>query len=336
METTTAPAADFPARVASFTLPDSHYLARVNVLVRVQAQCSTDGMTTHSNPISHDVTTRRPRDPSRYYQVGPTPFYATRYDQRFSYGLYVPTGYARQAEEPLPLVVVMHGTGRAAEAYRDAFAEFAEQYRCLIVAPLFPAGIGDPGDLHNFKFIEYEGIRFDDILLSILDEVQERYHVAADRFSLFGFSGGGQFAHRFFYLHPDRLTAVSIGAPGRITMLDPQQRWWLGTADFEERFGRSIDLEAMRRVRVQLVVGAQDTETWEINNRGGSNWMDGADAIGRTRVERLQALSKNLDELGVANRLDLVPGVAHRGLLVIPAVQDFLASVLTEQRATAG
>ena len=33
------------------------------------------------------------------------------------------------------------------------------------------------------------------------------------RFALFGYSGGGHFVHRFFMLHPQRLWALSIGAP---------------------------------------------------------------------------------------------------------------------------
>src|SRR5690606_1815600 len=111
-----------------------------------------------------------------------------------------------------------------------------------------PAGIIDPHDLHNYKFIEYEGIRFDLALLSMVEEVSERYNVHSDRFYLHGFSGGGQFAHRFLYLHPERLAAVSIGAPGRITELDDSKKWWLGTGGMAERFGIEISIDAIREV----------------------------------------------------------------------------------------
>jgi hypothetical protein len=114
---------------------------------------------------------------------------------------------------------------------------------------------------------------------------------------------------------------VSIGAPGRITQLDDSLPWWLGTADFEERFGIPIDLPALRRVPVQMVVGSQDTETWEINNVGGPNWMDGVEKTGRTRLERIETLRRNFEERGIEVRFDVVPGAAHRGTEVIPAVQ---------------
>jgi pimeloyl-ACP methyl ester carboxylesterase len=267
------------------------------------------------------------RHPQDFYRTGRTTVFAAGGDQRFSYCAHVPAGHGRETA-PLPLVVVQHGTGRTAAEYRDAFSEFAERHRCVVLAPLFPAGLVDPDDLHNFKFIEYRGIRFDRALLDIVEEAGERFNAATGRFFLQGFSGGGQFAHRFLYLHPERLAGVSIGAPGRITRLDPELPWWLGTGDFAERFGRAPDLDAMREVPVQMVVGEEDTETWEIDNPGGSNWMDGVQDTGRTRIERLRTLCADFERGGLLVRFDLVPGVAHDGMGVLHVVQDFLADLL--------
>ena len=70
-----------------------------------------------------------------YYNSGPTPFYACAYDQRFSYCLYVPelptSGRYR-------LIVLIHGTNRPAERYRDRFAAFGKEHGAIIMAPLFP------------------------------------------------------------------------------------------------------------------------------------------------------------------------------------------------------
>ncbi|SDS08897.1 PHB depolymerase family esterase [Microlunatus soli] len=274
------------------------------------------------------MTDTKVKDTRNFYRTGATPLFACRSDQRFSYCLYVPHAH-RDATEPLPLVVIMHGTGRMAPQYRDAFADFAEQHDCVVLAPLFPAGIDDPDDLHNFKFIEYHGIRFDLIMLDMVDEVSERYRVNGRRFLLHGFSGGGQFTHRMLYLHPDRLAAASIGAPGRITRLDPDTAWWLGTRDLGERFGRSVDTAAIREVPVQMIVGDQDVETWEINNPGDSNWMPGVEATGDTRIARLQTLQRDFEAHDIAVRFDLVPGIAHDGLGVLPTVQEFFTDVLS-------
>ncbi|MQA02835.1 MAG: alpha/beta hydrolase [Streptosporangiales bacterium] len=253
--------------------------------------------------------------------------FASRTDQRFSYCLYVP--HHRDGDpQRYPLIVIQHGTGRTAGQYRDAMADFCEAHRCVVLAPLFPAGIVDPDDLHNFKFIAYRDIRFDLVLLDMVDQVADRFPVDAGRFLLHGFSGGGQFTHRFLYLHPHRLAAASIGAPGRITELDDGKPWWLGTHGFADRFGAPPDLDAIRQVPVQLVVGAEDVETWEINNPSDTNWMDGVEQTGSTRIERLQTLRRNYEGHGIAVRFDLVDGVAHEGTLVLPTVSAFFADVL--------
>ena len=268
-------------------------------------------------------------DPVGFYSAGATTIFASRYDQRFSYCLYVPTAHSPDGPA-VPLVVLQHGTGRRGPQYRDNFADWAEAHGCLVLAPLFPAGIDDPDDLHNFKFIRYGDIRFDHVLLAMVDEVAARFNVAADRFLLHGFSGGGQFVHRFGYLHADRLAGLSIGAPGRITYLDPDRPWWTGISTFSDEFGHPPRIEELRRVPVQMVVGADDVETWEINNPGGSNWMDGADAHGVTRIERLRALRDNFTEHGIAVRFDLVPGVGHEPMRVLEPVKDFFATILRE------
>jgi poly(3-hydroxybutyrate) depolymerase len=262
-------------------------------------------------------------DPVEYYHSGPTAFFASQRDQRFSYCLYVP-GVHRTATAPLPLTVVVHGTQRMAERYRDAYRGFAEEHETVVLAPLFPAGIGEPGDLHGFKRLSFRGIRFDRVLLDIVDEVAQRYRVDATRFALHGFSGGGQFVHRFAYLHAHRLSALSIGAPGRVTRIDPRVPWWPGTADLRERFGVDLDLDALRTVPVQMIVGAEDTETWEIAEPGVA-------AGGDTRVERLTSLRDNFEAHGIGVRLDVVPGLAHRGLQLQPTVQEFFAGVLADR-----
>jgi poly(3-hydroxybutyrate) depolymerase len=281
------------------------------------------------------MTTRQPVQPrstAEHFRRGRTAVFASRYDQRFSYCLYVPGDLG---PEKAPLVVVQHGSERNFLLYRDHLAGFAEEHRAVVLAPLFPAGIEDPDDLHNYKFIGYRGIRFDEVLLAMVEEVAQTYPIDPEAFYLHGFSGGGQFAHRFSYLHPDRLAGVSIGAPGRVTLLDDDLPWWLGTADIEHRFGRPVDLAALRRVPVLMVVGDQDVDTWEITNPGDPNWMDGTEQTGETRVDRLRTLERNFVEHGIEVRFVLVPGVGHRGSLVLPPVRDFFAELIAARRKAA-
>jgi poly(3-hydroxybutyrate) depolymerase len=268
-----------------------------------------------------------------YYGFGRTTMFACQFDQRFSYCLYVPASYDEDGDTVYPLAVVVHGTNRPAQEYRDAFVEFAEREQCVIVAPLFPAGIIEPGELSSYKFIKFHDIRFDHVLLAMIDEIAETYRVNRERFLLHGFSGGGHFAHRFFFLHPHRLLGVSIGAPGMVTLLDDRYPWWVGIADLEEQFGITPDLAAMREVAVQMIVGADDTETWEITSRPGTRyWMPDANIAGETRIDRIASLRDSFERHGIRVQLDLVPGVSHQGFKILGHVQEFFADTLAASR----
>lgn len=97
----------------------------------------------------------------------------------------------------------------------------------------------------------------------MIDEVAQRWPgIETEKFYLIGFSGGGQFVSRFFYLHSDRLLGLSIGAPGTVTSLDRSLEWPRGIKDVEEKFdGLTVDFGALRSVEhVQLLVGEQDIQ----------------------------------------------------------------------------
>jgi len=129
-----------------------------------------------------------------FYDVGATPFFALQADQRVSYCLYVPESLKDEKDRSAcRLIVAVHGTGRTATAYRDGFAPLAERTRSIVLAPLFPVGLIEPGELSNFKRLKFHDMRFDLLLLSMVDEVERKYGIDVRRFLLFGFSGGGQF-----------------------------------------------------------------------------------------------------------------------------------------------
>jgi pimeloyl-ACP methyl ester carboxylesterase len=255
------------------------------------------------------------------YDLKRTPATACKADQRFSYCLYVPPGIE---PENARVLVAIHGTERDNGALRDLFAPLAERHGLIVLAPLFPCGIDDPRDRENYKYIEYGDIRFDHIVLSMVDEVAERYGIVADRFGLFGFSGGAHFAHRFLYLHPQRLDAVSICSPGSVTLLDENAPWWVGVADVEARFGCRLDLPAMRAAQVHVGVGGDDDATWEITHKPGSPvWMDGANDAGVTRVERAASLERSLRAAGMDPCFDVLPGIRHERDYLVAAAAAF-------------
>ena len=266
------------------------------------------------------------------YDMGRTTVYASRRDPRFPYCAYVPSDYDPAGDKTYPLAVIVHGTERGMEAYRDAFADFAEAQGVIVLCPLFPVGICFPGDLSSYKMLREGGVDYDLILIDMIEEMRGKYRIPDPRVMMYGFSGGGHFTHRFFYLHPERLRAASIGAPGIVTLLDFNHDWWVGLRDFGQRFGKEIDLQAMRRVPVQMVIGGDDLETWEIAiPPGNSWWMEGADLAGETRNDRMRALKASYEAQGISVRHDIVPGVAHDDRSMLQRVKDFFADCLRQE-----
>lgn len=255
--------------------------------------------------------------------TGHFPFRACRADRRFSYGVYVPTGYTRARAAEHRILVAVHGSERAPETARALFTGLAEETGRIVLAPLFPVAMTAQEETHNYIFLAHGGIRYDLVLLAMVDEVSTRFGVPADGLWLAGFSGGGQFAHRFMYLHAARLAAVSVGAPGLVNTLDPGRDWFVGVRDVAARFGQPIDWDGLRGLPVQVVVGSEDRAEDILVAPPDPLYQDGVNDAGRTRVERARHLHALLRQAGVDARLDLVPGAMHAAAHVQLAVDAF-------------
>ncbi|KAK9234058.1 Alpha/Beta hydrolase protein [Lipomyces kononenkoae] len=274
------------------------------------------------------------------YLVGHIPQRALATDPRVSYALYVPPQHYNPDPNGsssgnnhlarLPLLVYLHSTRRNISPIHNELVPFAQSTPCAILAPLFPSNIDGPNDLDSYKVLRSSTLRSDLALLSILGEIAQCWPgIETNKVFLMGFSGGGQFAHRFLYLYPERLAAVSVGAPGHVTMLDDSQSWPRGVADAESLFNRTIQKDLIKQPRIQLVVGSED-----VNVHGGkefAEWLKKLKAR-RNHHERDRAGDKDKDELpsmehgrldtlrrlhtlwkqdGIEAQLDVVEGVAH-------------------------
>lgn len=277
------------------------------------------------------------QEPQRFgwYDKGMVPYQAAQTDPRFPYALYVPRDYDENGVKTYPLLVLVHGTERGPRDYIRPNIEFAEEQDVILLAPLFPFNTHGNLDLENYKLIDYEGTRYDLVLLSMVDEVASKYRLTPDnRFNMLGFSGGGHFTHRFYYLHPHRLNAVSIGAPGMVTMLNDPRPWWVGTGDLKNRFNAALNLEALRRVKVHMVIGAEDTSEWEGAIPKNSQYyledVEGAafGAAGKNRIERMKALKKNFEDNGIDVEMVIVPDAGHDQNLMFPAMREFFEKAI--------
>ena len=238
------------------------------------------------------------------------------------YFVHVPAGLV----EPARVLVVLHGMGGAGRDMCDSVRAWADRERWMLVGPTF--GYGDWTDPEQ---VAREGPRLIPRLAQILDELPTKIGRAIQpRVALYGFSRGGQMAHRFAMLYPQRVQTVAILAAGtytlplRETTLGSERvalRYPLGAADWQERFGRDLDVGALRGIRFWIGVGADDREPGL-----PAPWTP---YLGDGRVERAHRFAEILQGADVAVQVTEFPGVGHD---ISDAERDAALAFLTASR----
>ncbi|WP_160055227.1 hypothetical protein [Oceanospirillum linum] len=209
----------------------------------------------------------------------------------------------KQSDKKLPLVVVVHGSARTVESLRDGFIEFAEKVHCAVLAPLFPKGAVAQDEGDGYKLSSPASFPYDQILLSMVDEVSTTY-MAQNTFCLYGFSGGAQFAHRFAYLHSERLEALSIHAPGGCSSIHHNIT--------EEK------LSALRATPVQMVVGERDTLSHTLKI---------------CRKSMLESLCEQWRSKGISVDFKIAAHIDHDGFALLSHCFDFFSEHISSADA---
>lgn len=248
---------------------------------------------------------------------------AARLDARCSYSLY---GSPRLevGESFANLLVFVHGEGRRFQFLLNSLMPLANECSYLVVCPLFPANILRDGNAEGYKYLREGSVRYDRILLDIVAEIRSTFAFESARFLLGGYSGGAQYCHRFAYFHANQLEACSIAAPGSVTLLDPELDWWPGIRGASEIFDAPIDIESLKKVRIQLVVGERDTTPVQVEgNKTARYGAPSASVAGTNRVDRLRSLHQSWSSAGIAAQFQIVPEASHRYPALQPAIAQF-------------
>lgn len=226
--------------------------------------------------------------------------------------------------EDAPVLVSVHGISRNAREHAETFAAHCGTLGWFVVAPLFS----------RQAFPKYQQLGFggrgrgcgprpDLALNAILDEVQRTTGADASRVFLFGYSGGGQFAHRYALLHPRRVLAAVLGASGWYSFPDRRQAYPRGLKRIADALGCEPDLDAFLRLPVSVMVGDRDYERDAALN--ASPAVDRQQGL--TRPERgrrwLAALRREAERRGI---------VASQEYLELPACGHSFAECMAEGR----
>jgi hypothetical protein len=118
------------------------------------------------------------------------------------------------------IVFVMHGGGRNADDYLNAWVELADESNLLIVAPEFENKFSkyttnDYQEGNLFTFFRTKNPKSEwafTVVENIFDHIKSVNSVTNEQYDIFGHSAGGQFVHRMIMIMPESRIRTAISA----------------------------------------------------------------------------------------------------------------------------
>ncbi|MBL0700918.1 MAG: alpha/beta hydrolase [Desulfosarcina sp.] len=212
------------------------------------------------------------------------------YDPEQLYYLYVP----KKGGDNARIFISIHGISRNAEEHAGGFTKQAELYGVILIAPLF----------HRKRFPDFQrlgrrgkGSRPDLMLQKIVDEVTRITKAQGKPVFFFGYSGGGQFVHRYAMAYPNHVSRIAIGAAGWYTFPDATQRFPRGIEHDPKLPDIHFKLTEFLSVPVSVLVGQWDdvpdddlNQSKKINRQQGLSRME----RGRRWVDAMRTAARAL------------------------------------------
>ena len=152
-------------------------------------------------------------------------------------------------------------------------------------------------------------------LIAMVDDAIQRLAAkgikANERFFMIGFSASGAFVSRFSAIHPERIMAAAIGAPGGWPIA-PVAEWWshdmtydLGVSDLDVVTGEPFNMNEFKKVPLFLYLGDQD-DNWDSQDVSTELHF-----LGETIQERWVVAEDIYQSIDSSAEFVLYPGVGH-------------------------
>ncbi|MEA3435758.1 MAG: hypothetical protein U9R43_04785 [Thermodesulfobacteriota bacterium] len=222
------------------------------------------------------------------------------------YFLYVPRSVCIGA----PVFITVHGVARMAKEHAEEFAPFAERYGVVLIAPLFP----------KKYFCDYQrlgrkekGERADLAFQRIIKEVGLLTGANTDSLYMFGYSGGGQFAHRYAMAYPQNVARIVVAAAGWYTFPDSNVNYPRGIK--KAKGLRHIIFSSSRFLSIPacVIVGERDkhrdvelNKSERIDNQQGLNRLERGKAWIQAMADAARA-----SDLNTEYDFKVLPGCNH-------------------------
>jgi poly(3-hydroxybutyrate) depolymerase len=225
-----------------------------------------------------------------------------------------------------PITIVMHGTLRNGETYREPWVPLAEEAGALVVVPEF--GLEHYRDTRTYQFGNMRtktGEPIDEskwtfaAIEHLFDHIKQRTGSQRDRYFLFGHSAGAQFVHRMvLFQQPNHIALAVTANAGSYTLPDFETQFPFGLKESgmtEER------LKTALAVPLLVLLGEKDVDTndkYLPKNKEAMAQGPHRFARGHYFFRSAESASQRL-EVPLAWTKVIVPGVGHDNTRMPPA-----------------
>ncbi len=216
----------------------------------------------------------------------------------------------KKISENMDILVSVHGVTRNAIEHCVKFARNFPLDNIVFVAPLF-----SKERFKKFQILgkDTDGYRPDQALNEILKEIRSKYNINTGKIILSGYSGGGQFAHRYAMIYPQEIKKLVLMAPGWYTFPDENIEYPEGIGANSEFADLVINPANLLDIPINIIIGKQDIKRDSLLNRKESIDKN----QGRNRIERSQNWVKSMMKLAIELKklpeikLNIIPNAAH-------------------------
>ena len=221
----------------------------------------------------------------------------------------------KEINENTKVLFIIHGNSRDVEKYLNQWIEPSKDKNVILVAPYF-----DKISYPNFatlqmatssgKILKDQSNNLKNSLSSFFSYFKSKYNLSSSSYSIFGFSAGSQFTHRYMLFSDDKqIDKAVLGSAGWYTFLN-NEPFPYGMRNMPIERDR---YEWFLSRQVLFVLGVEDDDT----NHKTLNLSRGARKQGDHRYERGKNYFDDLIDFGEKNsipfrwRYKSVPGLNH-------------------------
>lgn len=225
---------------------------------------------------------------------------------QMEYFVYIPDSH----RDSRNILFTIHGISRNAKEHIHGLIPQADRHGTILVAPLFLKT--------NFPRYQQLGTnaqqeRADMAFDHVLQDVHEWLKIPPAPMRLFGFSGGGQFLHRYAMFYPKRVARMVLAAPGWYTFPDPDRIYPYGLKSTRDWPHLTFSLGKFLQIPTMVLVGGEDDlRDKDLNTDREIDSFQGLNRV--ERAERWIGANRNLArsyDLPSDFRLEHVPNASH-------------------------